>query len=143
MLPLTELGLLPGTTPEKEYPLPAGELITAIRLTAAEATRHARYLKVRDRNSYAFALASAAVGLEVRHGTIRRAQLALGGLGTVPWKAPRAEAFLRGQPATTATFAEAAKRAVAGAAPQTQNGFKIELVQHVLVRAPEETAGIL
>ena len=143
VIPLPALYRLPGTTPEQEHSLQAGELITAIRLTASAATRHSRYLKVRDRNSYAFALASAAAGLDVRRGVVQRAHLALGGVGTVPWKAPAAEAFLLGKAATTANFTAAARLAVAGAIAQTHNGFKIDLVQRLLVRALEETAGIV
>ena len=142
VIPLTQLHLLPGATPEKEHSLQAGELITAIRLTATDATRRSHYLKVRDRNSYAFALTSAAVGLELRRGTVQLAHLALGGVGTVPWKATTAEAFLQGKPATAATFTEAAKLAVAGAVPRRYNAFKVELAQRVLVRALEETAAL-
>ncbi|WP_375419206.1 FAD binding domain-containing protein [uncultured Hymenobacter sp.] len=142
VIPLTQLHLLPGTTPEKETTLQPGELITAIRLTASEATRRSRYLKVRERNSYAFALAAAAVGLDVRRGVVQRAHLALGGVGTVPWKAPQAEAFLQGKAANRENFTQAARLAVAGAAPQSDNAFKIELVQHVLVQALEETAAL-
>lgn len=139
VISLTQLYRLPGTTPDQEHSLQAGELITAVRVSATEAARRSVYLKVRDRNSYAFALSSAAAGLAVRRGVVQEAHLALGGVGTVPWKATQAEAFLRGKSATTANFTEAARLAVSGAIPQQQNAFKIDLVQRILVQALDET----
>lgn len=140
VVPLTQLYRLPGAAPEREYALLPGELITAVRVSASAATRSSTYLKVRDRNSYAFALSSAAVGLDVKRGVVKQAHVALGGVGTVPWKATLAETYLLGKPATREHFTEAARLAVTGAIPQKDNAFKIELVQRIIVQALDETA---
>lgn len=134
---LEELYRLPGATPEQETVLRPGELIVAVRLPAESAAvaGHARYLKVRERTSYAFAVVSAAAGLELDGGTIRVARLALGGVAARPWRARTAEAALQGAPATAATFARAADLALAEARPSGENAFKIELARRTLVRA--------
>jgi xanthine dehydrogenase YagS FAD-binding subunit len=93
------------------------------------------YLKLRDRVSYEFALASAAVVLSAADGRITRARVALGGVGTKPWRAPEAEAVLTGQAATEATFRTAAEAALRGARPQSENAFKIELAKRCIVHA--------
>jgi xanthine dehydrogenase YagS FAD-binding subunit len=128
---------LPGTTPEHDSVLAPGELITAVRLPAAARSfsNHARYLKVRDRTSYAFALVSAAAGLVVESGTIKKARLALGGVAAKPWRARSAEEMLAGARAEQATFARAAHAALADAKPSGDNAFKIELAERVIVRA--------
>ena len=134
---LEALHLLPGATPERETVLKPGELITAVRLPgeAAAVARHARYLKVRERTSFAFAVVSAAAGLELGGGTIRKARLALGGVAARPWRARAAEAALEGAPATAAAFARAADLALADARPSGENAFKIELARRLVVRA--------
>ena len=109
-VPVTEFYVLPGKTPQRETVLEPGELIVAVTIPAAAHARRSTYLKVRERASYAYALASAAVGLDVQGGTIRSARVALGGVGTKPWRSPEAEKVLTGAPATEATFRAAADR---------------------------------
>jgi xanthine dehydrogenase YagS FAD-binding subunit len=134
-VPLTDFYKLPGTTPHIETQLQKDELITAINLPNAAHARRSLYLKVRDRASYAYALVSAAVGLDVQGGVIRSARVALGGVGTVPWRVQATEKLLVGQAPTEATFRTAAAAAVREAAPREHNKFKVELAQRTLVRA--------
>lgn len=131
---LEDFNLLPGQTPHLEHDLREGELITAITLPAPPAGSGV-YLKVRDRESYEFALSSCAALLDVQDGVIRAARVVLGGVGTKPWRSPEAEAALTGQPATRETFENAARRALAGATPLEQNAFKVPLTARVIVRA--------
>ncbi len=140
-VPLIDFHLLPGSTPQRETVLEPGELIVAVLVPAAAHARKSLYLKVRDRASYAFALVSAAVGLDVQAGQIRSARVALGGVGTKPWRVPAAEKILTGAPATEATFRAAAAAAVRDAQPREQNRFKVELAQNTLVRALMDVAG--
>jgi xanthine dehydrogenase YagS FAD-binding subunit len=134
---LEALHRLPGKTPEKETSLAPGELVTALRIPAAGAAfaAHARYLKLRERASYAFAVVSAAAMLEIDNGTIIRAGLALGAVAAKPWRAHEAETFLVGKRAEAETFAEAARIALADARPAGDNAFKIELARRILARA--------
>jgi xanthine dehydrogenase YagS FAD-binding subunit len=127
--------LLPGDTPDREHPLDHGELITAIEVPAVPMARRSVYLKFRDRQSYEFALASVAAAIRVEDGTVAGVRLALGGVGTKPWRARRAEAALFGQPANSGSFAEAARQELAQATPWPQNAFKVELAQRAIVRA--------
>ena len=131
---------LPGATPQLENHLAPGELITAITVPAAAHARRSHYLKVRDRASYAYALVSAAVGLDVQNGVVKSARAALGGVGTVPWRAPAAEKYLVGKPVTEDNFRAAAALAVREASPREHNKFKIELAQATLTRAFLEIA---
>jgi xanthine dehydrogenase YagS FAD-binding subunit len=140
-VPVTEFYLLPGTTPQRENVLEAGELIVAVTIPAAAHAQRSTYLKVRERASYAYALASAAVGLDVQSGTIRSARVALGGVGAQPWRSPEAEKILTGAPATEATFKAAAAAALQGAKPREHNAYKVELAQNTLVRALQQVAG--
>jgi xanthine dehydrogenase YagS FAD-binding subunit len=129
--------LLPGATPERETVLQAGELIVAVRLPA-EAARFAantRYLKVRERTSYAFAVASAAAGLRMEGGVIAEARIALGGVAMKPWRARDAEAALVGLHPGTDAFDRAAEVALHGARPSGDNAFKIPLARRIIVRA--------
>jgi xanthine dehydrogenase YagS FAD-binding subunit len=132
--------LLPGAHPEREHTLREGELITSIDIPALPFAKRSLYLKVRDRASYAFALASAAVALDVQNGAIRGARLALGGVATKPWRAAAAERALIGNPATAETFRAAADAALEGARAQSQNAFKIELAKRTVVRALTEVS---
>ena len=127
--------LLPGDTPEREHPLEHGELITAIEVPGAPVARRSVYLKFRDRQSYEFALASVAAAVRIEDGAIAEVRLALGGVGTRPWRARRAEAALLGRPASEASFAEAARQELAAATPHPMNAFKVELAQRAIVRA--------
>jgi xanthine dehydrogenase YagS FAD-binding subunit len=133
--------LLPGSTPHLEHALKHGELITSVFIPYAPHARHSAYLKIRDRASYEFALASAAVGLDVSNGTIRSARVALGGIGTKPWRAKFAEAALVGQPLTADVFRSAAEAEMKSARGYGHNDFKIELAKRTLVRALTDLAG--
>ncbi len=137
-VPLVDFHLVPGNTPQKETVLEPGELIVSVTIPAAAHARKSMYLKVRDRTSYAYALASAAVGVDVQGGIIRSARVALGGVGTKPWRSLAAEKILTGAPATEATFRAAAAAAMRDAQPREQNSFKVELAQNTLVRALTE-----
>ena len=142
-VPLTDFHRLPGDHPERETDLRPGELITALRLPpeAADFRAHARYLKVRDRTSYAFAVVSAAAALTLEGGRIGRARLALGGLALKPWRVAEAEAALAGQAPSPEAYAKAADAALAGAEPTgAANAFKIELARRVAVRALTQAA---
>jgi xanthine dehydrogenase YagS FAD-binding subunit len=127
--------LLPGSTPHRETVLEPGDLITHITLPPPTSGSKHLYLKLRDRASYEFALASAAVVLTISNGKISRARIALGGVGTKPWRAPQAEAALSGKPANDATFRQAVEAALRGAKAQSENGFKIELAKRCLTHA--------
>jgi xanthine dehydrogenase YagS FAD-binding subunit len=141
-VPVIEFYLLPGNTPQKETVLEPGELIVAVTIPSAAHAQRSAYLKVRERASYAYALASAAVGLDVQGGTIRSARVALGGVGAQPWRAREAEKVLTGAPATEATFRAAATAALQGAKPQSENAYKVELAQNTLVRALQQVAAV-
>jgi xanthine dehydrogenase YagS FAD-binding subunit len=134
-VPIGDFYLLPGTTPHLENVLKPGDLITYVTLPAPQAGSKSHYLKLRDRASYEFALASAAVVVQSEGGHVRRARVALGGVGTRPWRSPEAEHALTGKPASEATFRAAANAALRGARPQHDNGFKVELARRCLVRA--------
>lgn len=128
---------LPGTTPERETVLAPGELILALRIPvrAAAFARHARYLKLRERASYAFAVVSAAAALELEAGVIREARIALGGVAAKPWRANEAELSLAGINPTREAFLKAAELALAEARPSGDNAFKIELARRIVMRA--------
>jgi xanthine dehydrogenase YagS FAD-binding subunit len=134
---LEEFHLLPGTTPERESALAPGELIVAVRLRGAAArfAAHARYLKVRERTSYAFAVVSAAACLRIENGIIAEARLALGGVAAKPWRARAAEAALAGAAPGPDVFRHAAEAALAEARPSGDNAFKIELARRIVVRS--------
>ena len=134
-VPIGEFHLLPGQTPERETVLEPGDLITHVTLPPPIAGSKQLYLKLRDRASYEFALASAAVVLTLASGRVTRARVALGGVGTKPWRSPEAEAALVGQPAEAASFRRAAEAALRDARPQSENAFKIELAKRCLAHA--------
>jgi xanthine dehydrogenase YagS FAD-binding subunit len=140
VIPIKEFHLLPGQHPERENALRPGELITAIDLPSLPFARRSLYLKVRDRASFAFALASAAVALDIRGGVIRAARVALGGVGTKPWRSMEAERTLVGNRASASTFRAAADAALSGAKPHGDNAFKVPLAKHTLERALAEVA---
>lgn len=131
-LPLVDLHRLPEDHPEHETNLQPGELITAVQLPQLTFATRSTYRKVRDRASYAFALVSVAAALDVDGGVIRDVRLALGGVAHKPWRALKAEAFLRGQPAQQANFRAASEAELAGAQPLQHNGFKIELAARTI-----------
>lgn len=136
-IPIDDFFLLPGDTPEREHPLAHGELVTAIDVPALPLARTSRYLKVRDRASYEFALASVAVAMATDNGTVSQVRVALGGVGTKPWRARQAERVLTGAPATRESFADAARAEMAAAVSHGMNEFKIELARRTIVRALE------
>jgi xanthine dehydrogenase YagS FAD-binding subunit len=129
----------PGDTPHVETNLAPDELIVAISVPAGAWTRRSHYLKIRDRESYAFALASAAVALDLDGERVRHARIALGGVATVPWRAREAEQALEGETLDEASAAKAADAAFAAAQPHEHNAFKIPLGKQTLVRALLET----
>ena len=133
-IPLVEFYRLPGDEPQRDTVLEHGELITAVDLPALSFATHSRYRKVRDRASYAFALVSVAAALDVADGVVRDARIALGGVAPVPWRAARAEAVLRGAPATEEVFGRAAEAELTDAQPLPGNAFKVPLARNVLVR---------
>lgn len=134
-IPVDDFFLLPGDTPEREHPLTPGELITAIEVPALPMARRSLYLKVRDRESYEFALASAAAALALEDGAVREVRLALGGVATKPWRARRAEDVLRASAPTTPRSPRAATAELAPATTRPMNAFKAELARRTLVRA--------
>jgi xanthine dehydrogenase YagS FAD-binding subunit len=133
--------LLPGSTPERETSLKPGELITHVTLPAAVPGNRMVYLKLRDRASYEFALASAAVVIKVSAGKIDHIRIALGGVGVRPWRSREAEAQLLGQAPDATAFRAASEAALQSARVQSQNGFKVELakrcIQHALTLATQ------
>ncbi len=139
-VPLIDFYRLPGATPHIETVLEPGEVIAAITVPANPAARRSHYLKVRDRASFEFAVVSAAVALEMDGARIRQARVALGGVGTKPWRVPRVEAALAGASLDPAALRPAAALAAQGAQGRGHNDFKIELMQRAIVRAVE-TAG--
>jgi len=134
--------LLPDGTPHLEHALKHGELITSVFIPDAPHARQSSYLKIRDRASYEFALASAAVGLQVENGVIRSARVALGGVGTKPWRAKAAEGVLTGEQASIDVFRRAADAEMSKAHGYGHNDFKIELAKRTLVRALTDLGGV-
>jgi xanthine dehydrogenase YagS FAD-binding subunit len=134
-IPIADFHLLPGNTPQRETVLEPGDLITHLTLPPPAPGNHSLYLKLRDRASYEFALASAAVVVTAEGGKITHARVALGGVGTKPWRSHEGETELTGQTVTPAVFQRAADAALRDAKPQSQNGFKVELAKRCLVHA--------
>jgi len=134
-IPFADFHKLPGDTPHIENALEPAELVTFVDLPKPVEGSRSVYLKLRDRASYEFALASAAVIVRVEGGHIRYVRVALGGVGTKPWRSHEAEAALLGKAASPATFQAAAAAALAKAKPRTDNAFKVELAKRCLVRS--------
>ena len=134
-IPIGDFHLLPGSTPNRETVLEPGDLVTHVTLPPPVAGSRQLYLKLRDRTSYEFALASSAVVITVAGGRVTRARVALGGVGTKPWRSPEVEAALVGQPIDQANFRNAAEAALRDAKPQSENAFKIELAKRCLTYA--------
>jgi len=135
--PVEELFRLPGNTPHLEHTLQPGELIVEVRVPGGAYSRRARYLKVRDRASYEFALVSAAAALSIEGGVIREARLAVGGVATRPWRLRACEAALAGRKPGRRAFEEVAQLATEGARPLQHNRYKVELLPRTIVRALE------
>lgn len=141
-IPFAKLHRMPGDTPDQETNLRPGEIIASFLIPAAPWTRRSLYLKVRDRQSYEFALASAAVALDQQNGIVRVARIGLGGLATVPWRAVEAERFLQGKPIDDDNAAAAAGAAFASARGSGHNDFKVELGKRTLARALQQAAAL-
>jgi xanthine dehydrogenase YagS FAD-binding subunit len=141
-LPVETLHRPPGDTPHVETVLEPGDLITAIAIPASPHARRSHYLKVRDRASFEFALASAAVALEVEDGAIRSARVAVGGVATTPWRLRHVEAALAGRPLEARIVREAAALAAEGAEPREHNAFKVPLLRRTLERALRTVGGL-
>ena len=134
-IPFSEFHRLPGDRPQKDNTLQPGELIMSVDLPTNQFADHSHYLKVRDRASYAFALVSVGVGLEMKRGTIQDIRLAMGGVAHKPWRLTAAEEFLTGKPATEANFKQAATLAMQGAKGYGENDFKLTLAPNSIVDA--------
>jgi xanthine dehydrogenase YagS FAD-binding subunit len=139
-IPLTELHRLPGEAPERDTVLQHGELITAVDLPPLAFATRSRYRKVRDRASYAFALVSVAAALDLAGGLVRDVRIALGGVAHKPWRATKAEAALRGAPATQERFRAAAEAELAEAQPLEGNAFKVPLARNTIVSTLRDVA---
>ena len=134
-IPIAEFYTLPGNTPQRETVLEAGDLVTHITIPPLPAGTKSLYLKLRDRASYEFALASAAIVVKKSGDHIEFVRVALGGVGARPWRSFEGERALDGKAATPTNFRAAAEAALRGARPQSQNGFKVELAKRCLVHA--------
>jgi xanthine dehydrogenase YagS FAD-binding subunit len=139
-VPIEDFHKLPGATPQIETAIEPGELITYVTLPKSAFAARSTYVKLRDRASYEFALASAAVALDLNGGNIRAARVALGGVATKPWRSHEAEQALTGAQANEQIFRSAAEAALNSAKPLRYNGFKIELAKMALVRALNQVA---
>ena len=137
-IPMPGLHRLPGDEPQRDTVLAPAELITAVTLPPPLAGARSRYRKVRERASFSFALVSVAAVLELDGGRVRDCRIALGGVAHAPWRAERAEAALRGEPAGRDAFARAAEAELSAARPLRDNGYKVALARNVLVRTLEE-----
>ncbi len=142
LVKLDDFYRVPGDTPDRENQLNPGELITEIRVPRLPWARRSAYLKIRDRESYEFALTSVAVALDVDANNVRDARVAVGGVGTKPWNLPKVRDALIGRPSNQQTFEAAAKLAAEGAKPLRHNAFKVELVQRTVVRALMDLGGL-
>jgi xanthine dehydrogenase YagS FAD-binding subunit len=134
-IPIHEFYLLPGSTPHRETVLEPGDVIVSVTLPPPVVGAKSHYLKLRDRAAYEFALASAAVVLKLNGNKIEHVRIALGGVGTRPWRSPEAERALQGQTVSAASFRRAAEEALKDARPASENGFKVELAKRCIVRA--------
>jgi xanthine dehydrogenase YagS FAD-binding subunit len=141
-IPVAQFFRLPGNTPDREHELRPGELIVGVEVPTGPEMRRSGYLKVRDRQSYEFALASAAVALDIAGGTVRAARVAVGGVAAVPWRLPAVEQAVVGRVATPELWHAAAARAAEGAKTLSDNGFKVELVRRVVERQLNMVSGM-
>ncbi|MGW4033358.1 FAD binding domain-containing protein [Streptomyces sp. NPDC004838] len=140
-VPIGDFYRLPGSTPHQENALRHGELITGVEIPESRSAAGSRYLKLRDRATFEFAVVSVAAALTRAKGVVTDVRLAFGGIATRPWRSPRAEDALRGRPLTRATIAEAGRALVEGAQPREHNAFKAELVQRALADILEDLGG--
>lgn len=141
-IPFAKLHVAPGDTPQTETTLKPGELIVAFSLPAAQWTKRSLYLKVRDRQSYEFALASAAIALDIKDGKVNEARIALGGVAALPWRAREAETSLTGKSLDDTTLEKAAEIAFQDAATRPDNKFKVALGKRTMIRALRQAAAM-
>ncbi|MEU0883725.1 xanthine dehydrogenase family protein subunit M [Lentzea sp. NPDC005914] len=141
-VPLEDFYRLPGSTPERENVLGPGELIAEVVVPALPWARTSTYLKIRDRQSYEFALTSVAAAVSLKRGVVQDVRLAAGGVGTKPWRLRAVEEALKGGVAMERTFADAAESAVDGARTLAHNSFKPSLLKRTIVRALLDAAGV-
>lgn len=134
-VPITDFHLLPGETPDKETVVAPGELVTYVIIPARRFAQRSAYVKLRDRASYEFALASAGAALDLHDGVVGDVRIALGGIATKPWRATTAEDVLRGKTLDEQTLAAAANAALREATPRRDNAYKIELAKRAVIRA--------
>jgi xanthine dehydrogenase YagS FAD-binding subunit len=139
---LEDFYLLPGKTPDREHDIHPGEIITEIFVPRKAWANRSGYLKIRDRESFEFALTSAAVALDLQGSIIKDARIAVGGVGTKPWSLPVVAAALKGKPPNRAVFEAAAEQATEGARTLNQNSFKVPLLKKTIVRALSEVGGV-
>jgi xanthine dehydrogenase YagS FAD-binding subunit len=140
-IPIAQFFRLPGSTPDREHDLRPGELIVAVDVPTGPEMRRSGYLKIRDRESFEFALTSAAVALHIDAGVIRTARVAVGGVATVPWRLPAVERALHGQAPNPRLWSDAAALAADGAKPLSENGFKVDLLKRTVERQLATVAG--
>ncbi|MFP3986155.1 xanthine dehydrogenase family protein subunit M [Streptomyces sp. E11-3] len=140
-IPIDAFHRLPGKAPQREVALRRDEIVLAVEMPPRAASAHSHYVKFRERASYAFALASAAVAVELRGGTVRSARIALGGVAPKPWRAKAAEQALRGRPLDDDAIDAAARAATRGATPRPDNTYKVRLAQEVVRQALTELGG--
>jgi xanthine dehydrogenase YagS FAD-binding subunit len=140
VLPMPGFHRLPGDEPERDTELARDELIVSVELPALDVARRSTYRKVRERASFAFANVSLAAALQVRDGTVDDVRLALGAMAHAPWRAERAEAALRGGPATAGAFAAAAEVELAQARPLRNNGYKVAVARELIARTLADLA---
>lgn len=143
LIPITEFHRLPGTEPQKDTILEAGELITGVQVPSNGFQKHVSYLKIRDRSSYAFALISVAAALDIKSGVIQEARLAMGGVAHKPWRLTEAEHLLKGLPANEASFNKAATVAMHGAKAYGFNNFKLKMAPKAIVQSLKQASGLV
>ncbi|MFC0111176.1 FAD binding domain-containing protein [Kibdelosporangium aridum] len=141
-IPFADFHVVPGTSPDRETVLGHGELVTGFEIPVTPLAARSRYLKLRDRATFEFAVVSVAAALDMRGNTVRDVRLTSGGVATKPWRSPEAEAALRGKPLTTTTITEAGRALVRGAVTREHNEFKVDLVQRALDGLLRDLGGV-
>jgi xanthine dehydrogenase YagS FAD-binding subunit len=141
-IPFADFHVVPGATPDKETALGHGELITGFEIPVTQLAARSKYLKLRDRATFEFAVVAVAAALDMRGNTVRDVRLTFGGVATKPWRSPEAEAALRGKPLTTTTITEAGRALVRGAVTRDHNAFKVDLVQRALDGLLRDLGGV-
>jgi xanthine dehydrogenase YagS FAD-binding subunit len=141
-IPFADFHVVPGATPDQETVLGHGELITGFEIPVTQLAARSKYLKLRDRATFEFAVVAVAAALDMRGNTVRDVRLTFGGVATKPWRSPEAEAALRGKPLSTTTITEAGRALVRGAITRDHNAFKVDLVQRALDGLLRDLGGV-